>query len=392
MARPATIHAIERKDGKKRWGISIPRPGKIPKREFYDSKAERDRILKGMLRKAESEGVGVLDVNASDVQLLRDLREILPVDVDPREAARLWVKQNVAKSQSLHEASREYRLSLQRRKLSQDYQGQVERALRRLEGVLGADVMVGEISGQQLERFVFGFGFSLRTVDNYHTYLNSFFSWCVRRGCCFSNPMDALDGVDVPESEANVMPVDDVAAMFRELVSWRAFAAPFLGLSFFAGFRSSMIPRLSLGDIDFEERGITLPGTSTKTKKRFYVEGHSDNLWAWIEPLRLLSAYPKFADSTFRDWREKAYLKAAVDYPENGARDSFCSYDMGVYRDASRTATLLTHRGTSMLRRKYLGKATKTEGLRYFSIVPPGNYAELFLESIGRSKHRRLVA
>ncbi len=392
MPRKAEIRKIERKDGRpKRWGISFPLPGKTPRRVFFERRAERDAEFVRASRIASMQGVEAVSMTAAQVQLLRELDEILLGRVDPREAARFWVKMHTAESIALCDASKEYLLSLQRRKLSRDYQSQVHRATGRLMTYLGDQMAVADITPRQMEQFIFSFPFALRSLANYHTYFRSFFTWCEKRGYCRTNPMAALQGVDVPDGAAHVMPVDDVGRLFAQLVEDRAFAAPFLALAFFAGFRSSMIPRLVLPDFSFEERGITLPSTATKTKKRFYVEGHPDCLWAWLEPLKLLSAYPKFANSTFRDWREKAYLKGGVEYPENGARDSFCSYDMAMHRDASRTATLLTHRGTSMLRQKYLGKATKTDGLKYFAILPPENYLELFRASMLKSKHRMLL-
>lgn len=399
MPREAKIHRIERKDGQKRYGISVPQAGKPAKRIYFASQTERDRRYKAMKRIASTEGTAGITMSSADAQLLQELREILPRGVDPREAARYYVKMHSTESCTLHDASREYQLSLQQRKLSPEYQSQVARALGRFEGSLGPEVIIEEISPQQVERFIFSFNFSLASLDNYHTYFRSFFAWCAKRNYCSRSPMDALSGVSVPDSPANVMPVEDVAALFAELLEVKAFAAPFLALSFFAGFRSSMIPRLVLPDFNFEERGITLPGAShaaggrtTKTGKRFYVEGHSDNLWAWLKPLKLLKEYPQFADSTFRDWREKAYQRAKVDYPENGARDSFCSYDMAMHRDASRTATLLTHNGPAMLRRKYLGKATRTDAVRYFAIAPPEDYIERFRASLLTSKkHQGLL-
>lgn len=371
MARRAKIHAIERKDGKKRWGISVPRPGLPPRREYFDSPQERDAAMRAMIKRAEREGPDVLSVTSADAHLLNDLRDILPANVDPREAARLWVKMNGGESCSLEDASKEYRITLQNRRLSADYQSQVNRALRRFEGAVNGKTSVGDITGRQVEAWIYGLGFkSLRSLDNYHTYMKSFFDWCVRRGYCRKSPMESLDGVNVPESEPNVMPVDDVRLFFKKCLESNPKAAPFLALAFFAGIRSSHIPRLKRADINFEERGITMPGATHKTRKRFYVEGHEDNLWAWLEPLRDMEDWRPFADSTFRDWREKIYLKSGVDYPQNGARDSFCSYHIALHNDASRTATLLTHRGVGMLYGHYLGAATRRDAEAFFSIVP----------------------
>ena len=374
MAKVARLRAIERMDGRpKRWGISVPVPGKPARRVYFASKGERDRELARLKRLVELEGVAAAAVSAKDARVLSEVRGILPPDVDLREVARFWVENHVAREERcLADAVEEYLETMRVRGLSADYISHSESELRRMRASVGGARMVSEIGGRELVAFLGSLPFAPQTVENYREHFARFFRWCVQRGFCMRSPMDGLAAIKVAESEPNVMPVEDVAAFFAEAEASFPQAAPFFALSFFAGLRSSQIPRLGFGDISFDERGILLPGATHKTGKRFYVEGFEANLWAWLEPLRRRENWPGFGNSTFRDWRERCYLRARIEYPHNGARDSFCSYHVALHNDASRTATLLTHRGVNMLYSHYRGKATRRDAERYFQILPQG--------------------
>ncbi len=375
MPATAKIRGFERKDGRpKRWGISIPRVGKSAKRVFFQTKSERDGELVALQRIASTEGTSGLVMSSADARMVAELREMLPSNVDPREAVRFYLDHHTQRSErSLKDATRDYLYMMQVRRLSPEYRAHMETELGRLAACVGEGVDIGSISATDIAKFFAALPLAPRTKENYREHYARFFAWCIKSGFCLHSPMDAMDSIKVAETDPNVMPLEDVRAFFAECMKSNPRVAPFMALAFFAGLRSSQIPRLKLGDFNFEERGITMPGATHKTLKRFYVEGHEDNLWEWLEPLRKIKAsWRPFADSTFRDWREKIYLRAGIEYPHNGARDSFCSYHIALHNDASRTATLLTHRGVNMLYGHYRGKAMKKDAVAYFTVVPGG--------------------
>lgn len=373
MARTAEIRPVYRADGRKnKYGISYPRKGLPPMRVFrWSTKAARDAQLAIDRRLGATDGTAGLAASATDVRMVSELREMLPANVDPREAVRFYLEHHrPAVSRGFFDAVNDYLHNLQIRQLSWEYIGHCRRELDRLGLFLGQDVPLGRITGTDLAQFFAILPLAPRTKSNYRDHYDRFFKWCIKAGFLAHSPMEAIDDIRVAETDPNVMPVTDVRAFFAECMASNPGAAPFMALSFFAGLRSSQIPRLKRGDINFDERGITMPGATHKTRKRFYVEGHEGNLWAWLEPLRTVEAWKPFADSTFRDWREKIYLLAGIEYPHNGARDSFCSYHIALHNDASRTATLLTHRGVNMLYGHYRGKATRRDAVEYFGIAP----------------------
>ena len=56
--------------------------------------------------------------------------------------------------------------------------------------------------------------------------------------------------------------------------------------------------------------------------------------------------------------------------PKNCLRHSFVTYHVALYRDAGKTALLVSHRNQDILFRHYLGIANRNDAERYFNIVP----------------------
>jgi len=373
MARIAKLRKIERKDrGSSKWGISVPQPGKRSKRIFFESAAKRDAHFAKLKRAVQSEGHGILSTSAADVALLSDLREILPVGVDPREAARFYVEQLCPDSTvSLKEAVRGFLRKQQAARISQDHYKHQELALKRLTTGVGDEMMVAAVSQDIIHELLFGMPFKDSTLDGYHKNWGTFFNWCVKQRFCAVSPLATMDRISLAESEPEFMPAGDVAKFFKKALKLHPEITPALALSFFAGMRSSAIARLERGDLDFEQHGIRHKGASHKMKRRFYVQGFEPNLWEWLEPWKNLKTLPIWPSSTAIKWREDIYKSAKVAFPHNAGRHSFCTYHVALHGSADRTATLLTHRGSiSMLYDHYRGNAKKTEAEVYFKILP----------------------
>jgi integrase len=366
----AEVRKIERNDGRAaRFGISIPVPGKSRKRLFFETAGERDREFFRLKRIAESQGREVFSVSAGDVQLLREVRELLPPGVDVREAVRFFLEHHrPVNAVVLSVATHGYLEQMAFRRLDPDHQRHAGRLLGRLKGSLG-DVAVGSISAAMMQAFLLALPFAAVTVRDHQKHFRAFFRWCVGQGFCLRSPMAGGKLLEVAESEPGFMGVDEVRKLFLAGLEVDPLFVPALALSFFGGLRSSSIRRLKRDDLLFEERGIRMPGAVHKTGRRFFVQGFEDNLWSWLEAWRGLKALPVWPSSSWIKSRERMTKKAGVVYPHNGGRHSFCTYHVALHGSADRTATLLTHRGSvSMLYDHYRGNATRAEAVRYFGI------------------------
>jgi len=364
---------IKRENRPAKFGIDYRDAEGKRKRIFFKTAAERNRRMKEMADAVEQNGLSVLSVNAADIQLLADLRRILPENVDPREAARFYVREHGSMvEQSLSTAIQEYSSALQNGGRSYDYIQHAQVALRSLCATFEMNTGCHEVSTGDCGRFLAELDFAPVTVSNYHQYIASFFKWCQRAGYIRNSPMDAVPVPSVPESEPMIYKVADVEKLFAAAVELPHMPQR-LALSFFGGLRSSSVLRLDRKDLDFESRTITFPGDKHKTKRRFVVQHYPENLWAWLEPWRELREIPRIPSSTFIKHREQIRQTAGVPAIHNGGRHSFCSYHIAMHGSAAQAATLLTHRGSvTILYNHYMGTATKADAERYFNIRPEG--------------------
>ena len=373
MPRYAKLRKIERTDGRRaKWGISIPQEGSRPKRVFFESAKKRDFEFNKLKRVVKQDGHGVLSASAGDMALLKDLREILPDGVDPREAARFFVQQRLPDSTvPLEVAIRGFLKKQQLANIAQDYMRHLELGLGRLTTGVGASLPVAAITQEQVADLLLGLPFQANTVDGYRKNWRTFFNWCVRQRLCAVSPMEGIDRIRIPEKEPGFMAVEDVRRFFTKAEEIDPDYVPVLALSFFAGMRSSGIARMEREDLDFEQQGIRHRGAKHKSGRRFFVQGFEQNLWPWLEPWRKFKVLPSWPSSTAIKRRERIYRDADVEFPHNAGRHSFCTYHVALHGSADRTATLLTHRGSiSVLYDHYRGNATQAAAKDYFSIVP----------------------
>ncbi|VGO16681.1 hypothetical protein PDESU_05272 [Pontiella desulfatans] len=373
MPKQAVLRKIERDDGRaSKFGISIPQKGSRPKRLFFKTVRERDIQFNRLKRVARHEGHDVLsEVSASDLALLKDLREILG-EHDPREAARFFMEQKHPNSKTtIGEALRLFQADQELQNLTETHLHQQNHKLDILALGVGKERRLVEIAPKDITALLRGLGFEPVTQRGYQANWMVFFSWCVANRLCPVSPMAGMKKIKVVRGEVDFMQVADVKAFFGKAVEIHKELAPALALAFFAGMRSASIERMVRDDIDFEHRRIRFQAQRQKTNKRFMVQGYPDNLWDWLEPWRTEKELPHWPGSTFTKYRNQIYSAAKVRFPNNAGRHSFCTHHVALYGSADRTATLLTHRGSvSTLYDHYCGCTTKDEAERYFQIMP----------------------
>ncbi len=213
------------------------------------------------------------------------------------------------------------------------------------------------------------------TFNNYRKILSAFFSDAVDARLLTENPIARVAIRDDPRDEVGILTVPQIAHLFHTALTaldaegelrfgpalWR------LSLEAFAGVRYSSACRLKAADVNATDRGIRHPARSIKTKKRQYVDGYPDVLWAFL-------AAGKPAD----DLSERHYLAlksalfaaAGVPHPHNCLRHSFATYHVASRANPGATAYLLCHRDQKKLWDHYKGNATSAEGAAFEALRP----------------------
>lgn len=209
--------------------------------------------------------------------------------------------------------------------------------------------------------------------------LKTFFRRCWREGWIERDPTLPIVLPQVQEEDVNVIPVADAFHFFRVNRGHRAIGR--LALEAFGGLRYTTAGKLVYADLKFERRGIEMPSSKHKSRKRRFRQGQPSNMWAWA------THAPRTCwDLTIRQYRDekKEMLcmaglrpmvlksdedRARADELKNVWRHSFASYLLAKTKDYAPIAYLMQHaRATTT--EVYEGIADELDAVRYFAITP----------------------
>lgn len=209
--------------------------------------------------------------------------------------------------------------------------------------------------------------------------VKTFFRRCWREGWIERDPTLPIVLPSVLEGDVNIISARDAFHFFKVNRDHRAIGR--LALEAFGGLRYTTAGKIVKEDIKFDRRGIEMPSTKHKSRKRRFRQGQPANCWAWV----------KFAPDecwslSFRQYREekKEMLVMAALRPmvlktdedrakakalKNVWRHSFASYLLAKVKDYAPIAYIMQHaRATTT--EVYEGMADETDAVLYFAITP----------------------
>jgi site-specific recombinase XerD len=339
----------------------------------FESEKKRDEFATAWL-KARSERIKS-SVTVVDREMWAEFTKLTD-GVDPLAVARYWADGHAPTL--LGDAVARFLAAQAGRKLSRDTESHRDLHLARCVAALGSSAVVTTIKPDTIRAWLDGLKVDGRQASpdsrrHHRANVRKLWRWLCGEGLAKTNPVDA---VPIPEDDS-----DDITlltlAQAKKLFEVNAghISIGRLALEAFGGLRTSSAARLKAEDIKREEKGIVLPGPKHKSGRRHYIDGLPANLWAWIDhaPEACWQVHPR----AYTDHKRRMMLAAGmkgdgVDDEEtrNALRHSFASYHVAAYKDAGKTAVLLTHRTPTLLYQFYKGRATEADGLAYFGIVP----------------------
>lgn len=197
------------------------------------------------------------------------------------------------------------------------------------------------------------------------------FEWLRINRYIADNPAEGIKPPKAVQDDVAVLTVEQVRRLFEASADGERETYGRLALEAFCGLRFGSAAVVNgAADVSFSERGITLPAHKIKTRRRQFIDGLPDNLWHWLE-----WSSPSEWKMTPRQYltaKSAAFVRAEIPHPHNCLRHSFGTYHMAQNKDASKTAAILCHTAPKMLYAHYKGRATESDGRRYFEIYPTG--------------------
>ena len=179
-------------------------------------------------------------------------------------------------------------------------------------------------------------------------------------------PRAKLEDEEDDDIAGRVIPVADLEKLFRMNRDQPVIGR--MALELFGGLRAASAERMRREHVNFEERGLTMPGVIHKSGKRKHRTGHPDSLWAWLAHAGE-AMWTEVTEGSYGYLKTQAFIRAGVTNPGNGLRHSFVSYHLALNKNTALTSYLAQHRRSSTTD-GYEGLATEADAKRWATIRP----------------------
>ena len=328
-------------------------------------------FAKGLAGDIKAHGSSTSRLDELEISEWRAFRQAVGHDVALTEVAEVWRRYGARERITVSEA-------IDRLMAARRLEGVARTTLCHYDAIHGrfkaafGDCDVAAVTGDDVTGWLEGVSDEMApvTVRTHFIRVRSLFSWLMVKRLIAQSPLDGMKAPRLIEEEVSVLPITEAKRLFssvncavsRELMGRLAVEA-------FAGARHSSVAHLIAEEIQFETRGIVLRASVIKQRRRQFIDGLPENLWAWLEWSN--PATWTMDASQYMHAKSIAFARACVVNPGNVLRHSFCSYHVASLRDVSRTAVILCHSNPKMLWAAYKGRATEADGKAWFEIMPP---------------------
>ena len=220
---------------------------------------------------------------------------------------------------------------------------------------------IADISPEDVAAHIAGLHYTPEGVRSALAPIKAFFNWCVLHEIIDRSPAAKIKRPTVTRTEIKILSIADCRLLLDAAKEHAPKIIPFIALQLFGGLRAAEAERVRAEDI--KNGYVVIIGAQTKLNTRRAVP-ISDQLKSWL-------AVPG-AEIGVPDVREKLYqlrLKCGVPIPKNALRHSFCSYLYAAGTDIDAVAKAAGN-SAEMLKRHYLGLASKQDGEAFAKILP----------------------
>lgn len=345
------------------------REGQTRRAVAYDSEKARETAARALAEKRTEHGADVLTFDPREWRVWLAFKKAVG-DADPLRVAHEWIATNkraaAFATTTIREASAKYLAARELDGIAKATLGHAKKDMERFVDQFGDRTL--DIEPNEIRTWLAALPFGEVTKRNHYKRVGAFYRWAKMENLSNVNPCEAIRSPAREIDEVSVLSVEDTEKLFQTARKHRPHACARLALEAFAGLRFSSAARLVKDDVNFADKGITLPAAKLKTRKRHYIEGLPENLWKWLR------AAPDEAwtltERQYLAQKSDVFRLAGIENPGNVLRHSFCSYHVAKHRDAARTAVILCHANPRMLYQHYKGRGTSADAQRYFSLAP----------------------
>jgi site-specific recombinase XerC len=334
----------------------------------FSSDTAREKAARALAEKRAEHGHDVLTFDPKEWRVWVAFKKTVG-NVDPLRVAHEWLAANKRASEfatlTIRELTPRYLEARRCDGITYATLSHAKKDMERFAEKFGDRTL--NLSTNEVREWLSALPFGEVTKRNHYKRVRAFYSWARIEGLTTINPCDAIQSPAREIDDVTLLSVDDTKRLFDTARDRLPHVCAKLALEAFAGLRFSSAGRLARNDVSFADKGITLPASKIKTRKRYYIDGLPKNLWKWLK-----SAPDEAWSLTERQYlslKSEAFKLAGVANPGNVLRHSFCSYHIALNKNAARTAVILCHANPRMIYQHYRGRATQRAAKEYFQIT-----------------------
>jgi integrase len=360
-------------DRKPYWQVVLPselreRDGKIvrirPRRTFRNwAEAESFAQLKRIERKNRgTAGVSMDEKLRGDALEARRILE--PYKVGILDAAKDYVRRMelVTRSETVKVAISGLLAAKTADNRRPRYIGDLRVRLAQFSETFG-ERKLADIAPSEIESWLRGLCLAPVTRNSFRARISVLFEYARSRGWVARNPVEDIKPVRLNATSRPGILEPDQAARLLEAASEET-------LPLFAGLRSAELERLSWKDIHWKDKLIEVSPLTSKTASRRFVS-IQPNLVKWLEPYRDRHHGPVCPPGLRTRLKvDRAAAGLLKDWPPNGARHSFASYDLAHLKDPKKLSLELGHTRPDTLFRHYRELVKPDKARRFWKIAP----------------------
>jgi len=238
---------------------------------------------------------------------------------------------------------------------------------------------IAEANQKQIETYLDGLLVTHRRKFNLKNRLGQFFNWARKKGYTAFNPCEGIEIV-VPSSDPQFLSVEDCKTLL-ELCERPAHEdlLCYIAICLFAGLRPTECALLRWEQIDFEERQITVLGSTSKVKESRTVT-IEPTLARWLTPRAKKSGFvtePKNFRPRFEKLKVASGYKIGKENPDgrvwidDGMRHSFATFWLARHNDRPHLAEQMGT-GLKMIKKHYKGTVARSKMEAFWNLLPQG--------------------
>lgn len=348
-----------------------------PRSQSFADAKDREKAARALADKREDHGKEILNFDPREWRRWIEFKE-LSDGADPLEVLREWQAMRAAAgltakgSTTLRDAIEQYLAHRRTERLSEDTHRHFKKHLTERflaqHATLRLPALTTDMISQWLANLIHprtGKPMDAVTKRHHRKDVNTFLSWCINRGWLARNPCEAVPVPLVEEQDVALLTVEEGRRLFAANAGHRVIHR--IAFEAFGFLRSSSAGRMTKASVNFQDRGLRMPGSLHKSGKAKFRQGHPANLWAWLDSAP--DATWEMTPIQYRNEKHDAFVRAGVGGSENRLRKTCLSAHLAWQRNHPLTSYLAQHRHSSTTE-IYLGVMTESDGRAWFEIVP----------------------